>query len=438
MQHPAQGSTSEGGSSLRIAFLGVAERAVQMRDSGTSFLKWNVLGLKNTILTPFFPIFLNNWKLAFAIRNPSVFEPWRLSFRTEAHAEIGWIEVRFDEPPHGEPLTGTRMPLLDRQFQGWIFACLSFGIDAPFAIERSGPVSVVLQSSAGEEVIGSFIVIGFDPAPLTPERIAAIKADPLAAKAVRADFGCRFCDSKSKVYAALERTPKLESEGYVWYADISDAFSCRCGKTTLDLSTVRKNFFALLGEQYSIGEGDLSLIPQYERSALRNLCIEFGKLVDADPPEEVLQKFIENNPVLLHQFPAERLFFKPAILTRFKADFGIVTPQKELVLIEIERASTRLLKKNGDQHSDLTHALGQIHSWLHEADEHRLALLDGLNVPRDMVGKIRGVVIAGRDAGNDAGHLRRLKGADLGRVSLFAYDDILAGLAALAQRIGGM
>jgi hypothetical protein len=214
-------------------------------------------------------------------------------------------------------------------------------------------------------------------------------------------------------------------------------FNCACGKTTLDLSTVKRNFFALLGGQYSLTE-ELSLTPQYEHNALRNLCQEFGKLIDTNPPEETLQKFIEHNPVLLHQFPAERLFFKPPILTKFKADFAIVTPQKELVLIEIERTSTRLLKKNGDQHSDLTHALWQIHSWLHEADDHRLAVLDSLNVPRDMVGKIRGVVIAGRDAGNDAGHLRRLKGADLGRVSLFTYDDICASLAALAQNIGGM
>src|SRR5690606_37536672 len=145
-------------------------------------------------------------------------------------------------------------------------------------------------------------------------------------------------------------------------------------------------------------------------------CTEFGKLIDKNPAEEVLQKFIEKNPVILHQFPADQLFFKPSILTKFKADFAIVTPQKELILVEIEKAGTRLLRKNGDHHSDLTHALGQIHSWLHEADEHRLALLDALEIPRDMVSKIRGVVIAGRDLGNDAAHLRRLKGADLGRV----------------------
>jgi Domain of unknown function (DUF4263) len=132
------------------------------------------------------------------------------------------------------------------------------------------------------------------------------------------------------------------------------------------------------------------------------------------------------------------LFFKPAILTRFKADFAIVTPQKELVLIEIERAGTRLLRKDGGQHADLTHAIGQIHSWLHEIDEHRLAVLDSLEIPREMVSKVRGVVIAGRDSGNDASHLRRLKGSDHGRVTLLTYDDLSAGLAVLAHRLGDL
>jgi hypothetical protein len=65
-----------------------------------------------------------------------------------------------------------------------------------------------------------------------------------------------------------------------------------------------------------------------------------------------------------------------------------------------------------------------------------LAVLDdSLRIPREMVSTVRGVVIAGRDLGNDASHLRRLKGAYQGEVTLLTYDDLAAGLAALAQRI---
>jgi Domain of unknown function (DUF4263) len=98
----------------------------------------------------------------------------------------------------------------------------------------------------------------------------------------------------------------------------------------------------------------------------------------------------------------------------------------------------KFLSSDGGQHADLTHAIDQVRSWLHEANEHRQALVDSLNISRDMVSKVRGVVIAGRDAGNDASYLRRLKGSDYGPVTLLTYDDLAAGLAALAQKIGDL
>src|SRR5258708_22795188 len=135
-----------------------------------------------------------------------------------------------------------------------------------------------------------------------------------------------------------------------------------------------------VGQQQQAFSGEVRWTPLYEKSAIENLRIEFLHLVNADPPEESLQKFIEDHPVLLHQFPAEKLFFKPPILTRFKADFAVVTSQKELILIEIERPSTCLLKQNGEQHSDLTHAVEQINQWLGVLDDHRLSVLEAMTI----------------------------------------------------------
>jgi hypothetical protein len=90
------------------------------------------------------------------------------------------------------------------------------------------------------------------------------------------------------------------------------------------------------------------------------------------------------------------------------------------------------------QHAELTQAIGQVQCWLHEANEHRQALLDSLGIARETVSRVRGVVIAGRDAGNDASQLRRLKGSDLGQVALLTYDDVAASLAKLAQTISAL
>jgi Domain of unknown function (DUF4263) len=133
--------------------------------------------------------------------------------------------------------------------------------------------------------------------------------------------------------------------------------------------------------------------------------------------------------------PPRRFFFKPPILNFFNADFAIVTPQKELILIEIERTTTRLMNKDGGMAGPLRHAFDQVHDWLHTLDEHRLAALDALKIDRNLVSSIRGVVIAGRDRGYDAQHLRRLKGVDYGKVIFLTYDDLLFSLIALLRRM---
>ena len=232
------------------------------------------------------------------------------------------------------------------------------------------------------------------------------------------------------------RDPQSETEGFTWYTDIAEYFACECGATKFDTSTYKRNFFASLLQPVGLF-GELSTLPLYERTSVESLLVEFVNLLSANPLEEVLQKFIERNPILLHQFPAQRLFFKPAILTRFNADFAVVTPEKELILIEIERANTRLLKSDGGQHSELTHAIDQIHDWLGVTRYHLLAVLDeSLQIPREMVSTVRGVVIAGRDLSNDQSQLRALKARYRGEVKLLTYDDLAASLAALAQSLG--
>jgi hypothetical protein len=64
-----------------------------------------------------------------------------------------------------------------------------------------------------------------------------------------------------------------------------------------------------------------------------------------------------------------------------------------------------------------------------------VAALTSMKIDPSAVGNIRGVVIAGRDAGNDKDHLRRLKGMLSGRIALLTFDDLLASLAALLEQM---
>ena len=252
---------------------------------------------------------------------------------------------------------------------------------------------------------------------------------------MRITFGCKKCEAKLKAYAAFSKRPEEESIGYMWYQDLPDKFQCDCGSAHIDLNIIRRNLFVLLGHQLLGDEEEISYTPLYERSSIETLLGDFKRVLDTATDEETLQRFIEDNPIVLHQFPAEKIFFKPPILTFFKADFAVVTPQGELILIEIEKATMRLLKTDGGEAAPLTHAFDQVQRWLYTIGEHRLAVLDSLKIDRGTVSSVRGVVIAGRDSGYDAEDMRRLKGVDRGRITFLTYDDLSSNLVTLIKKM---
>jgi antiviral defense system Shedu protein SduA len=334
------------------------------------------------------------------------------------------------------PLTGDRRsPLIRVLDSAWMTVVFAFVAPAPIVLLQPGRCTIFHELPDGSERnVGVFYCGTIDPEPLSSERIAAIKSDPRAAKAVRLRLSCTKCDEGIGAYAALERNATAETDGYTWHQDLPDSYICACGENQFDLRQMRKNLFGLIGVNRAENEA-VTYVPLYEKSTLNNLRVEFVNLLQTASKEEQLQKFIENNPILLRQFPAQRILFKPALLTRYIADFAILSPQRELILIEIEPASMSLLRKNGDHAAPLTHAVNQVQNWLQIVDDHRLACLTEMNIEPSFVGNIRGVVIGGRDTGYDPANLRQLKSVFSGRISVLTYDDLLGSLSTLIDQI---
>lgn len=417
-------------------FLGLAERAAYVRESNTNLFKWNVLGLKSIILSNIFPMRLSGWTIGLVFSPGTIDREHRLSIADEAGKDLGYINIS-----GGVAASNDLDAVLDNEGPGllvpqlgWSTIFLPLG-DTGIVIERPGVVHLRHVTESGSSEIGELRFVVVPPPPLTEERIAAIKSNPSAVKAVRMEFGCQFCASKCRIYAAIERSEKSEREGWIWYREAPEVFNCSCGKTTFSLEIVRSNLHGFLGHLRG-DSTDVSFVPMYERSSLETLRTNFAELLHSNPKEERLQQFLETNPILLHQFPSFRLLSKPPILTSYFADFAMVTPNKELLLIELEKTSTKLMKKDGGLAADLGHAFDQVRSWLHLVDEHRLSVLDSLKIDREEVSTVKGVVIAGRDIGYDAHNLRRLKGEDRGRISFFTYDDLLFALDVLIRRMG--
>lgn len=380
---------------------------------------------------------LTGWNVGLAFYHLDLGKETNIILTTEKGGEVGKINVSTQAAEDPE---ASRTDLHDKSSfiipkEGWTAIFFPLG-KSDIVIKEPGTYFVKLITDEGPVVIAQIQFALLNAIPLMQERIAAIRSDPSAIKAVRIEIGCKTCPSKFRTYAALEHNTKMEEEGYVWYENILDEFKCECGLNTFNLRYYRKNLIALLGyPKSSTAEQNLSYIPLYEHSAIVNLRDSFARLIAANHKEEVLQKFIEDNPIILHQFPAEKILYKPPLLTFFNADFAILTPQKELILIEIEKTSTRLLNKRGGKASSLQHAFDQVQDWLHVVDEHRLAVLDSLKIDREAVSTVRGVVIAGRDQGYDAKQLRVLKGTDFGRVIFLTYDDLLFGLVSLLNNL---
>ncbi len=409
-----------------VAFLGLCERV----SYDVRLAKYNIIGLGGHIFSHIFPTNLTPYFIALSIRNIEKLHTYKFEITNDCGMQVAWLTIT---PHEAEKYSETYVENFERVLisQSWTNVFLPLQ-DLNASLEHPGAYNLNLLTEDKKTKIGEFIAQYVEAPKLTDETKAAIKSDPTSAKAVRVVLGCRFCDSKSRAYAAIDPIKKQEKEGYLWYENLPDRFDCECGKTSTELKYIKNNLHAFLG--HSLQDVEIEAIPYYEKTALQNLRNKFLNLLDSEPKEEIIQRFIADNPILLHQFTAQKIIPKPPIFSSYKADFGIVTSQKELLLVEIETTKTKLMKNNGHQHSELTHAFDQVKDWLHIIEEHRISVLSDLKIGKDEVNVIKGIVIAGREKGYDADKMRRLKMAEQGRITFLTYDDLLHALEALITR----
>jgi hypothetical protein len=234
---------------IEVAFLGVAERSSVVRDGILESVKWNILGLKHLLVFNFFPANISGLHFVFALRHIRDTE-LRLEITSDDGQEIGWINVGATITPASAspiPITATREHVTSHHpSEGW--SVLAFPLpQAPIALPRPGRYFLTRAiPDSSREIVGEFWAGLVDPPPLTAERIAAIKSDPRAMKAVRVTLACGKCKEECRAYAGLERNDNLEKEGFVWYTDLPEQFRCHCGATSLDITSIRRNLYAPL------------------------------------------------------------------------------------------------------------------------------------------------------------------------------------------------
>ncbi len=190
-----------------VMFLGLCERASHVRDGYVNLAKWNLLGLKSVVVAYVYPLSLHGFSFVMGIYAPAADETLEVVLRDPAGGQVSSFRASISAAPSpGEPGEDPAEKVLDIP-KPWVLAVAPAAVAAPF-IPAPGLYKAFVRIDSEEVPVGGLQFALVDPLPLAPERIAAIRADPEASKAVRVEFSCNSCHSGMKPYAALGGVPR--------------------------------------------------------------------------------------------------------------------------------------------------------------------------------------------------------------------------------------
>lgn len=269
----------------------------------------------------------------------------------------------------------------------------------PLFVRKPDQIDVIADLNDREFHIGAFRCEFCLPPPISEQERTAIKSRPGAINVIWFGLQCKTCQDRVEYYLPLDQKmkPSADAKRGIFLPTAPDAWNCKCGATNVPLIYCKQGLHDLF-RRASAGRGkkEMRFIPLYQRGAIAAIKEKYQKmLVDYADDEESLQKFIEANPILWNFLAPTRIWRKPPILTKHKADFGILTTSSILYFVEIEKPATRLVTKAAKISADLEAGLDQIRNWQIEVEKRREAVLDGLELVQKDVHDIRYVLIAG-------------------------------------------
>jgi len=282
--------------------------------------------------------------------------------------------------------------------------------------------------------LGRIACLFHEPTPLTEAEWQAMMSNPAAAKSTRASLTCTACLDELAVYYRLkpggEAIPRVMKNA-IPIDEAPNHWTCKCGKSTFSLEYLKKGFHQFLRQSAPWHQGKVAghtMLPMYEQGQLGRLHADFQSLIGSDPPEEMVQQFVHSNPIIWSFLSPVRLFIKPPILTKYLADFAVLTSQKILYFIELEKPGTRIDTKAGTFHKDVMKAFDQVRDWSVEVGEHRHAVLDQLELSSKDVLDVRYMVVAGLQRNVPIEVLAKLQQQIPTRSTVFYCFDELAAL----------
>lgn len=215
----------------------------------------------------------------------------------------------------------------------------------------------------------------------------------------------------------------------------------------LDLAPWNVDFAPLWAERDILGA---ALIAHTKAAQLSNLdprasarrqygelLTQFKALLDSNPDrEQVLQSFLQSNPALL--CPTHTQMWPKLQLGATVTDFVFRDANHEYLLVELERSTLKLFRRDGHATSELTHAQGQIVDW-------KRYLEDNLQTVQRELGLVgitanpSGLIVIGRSSSLLSRDRRKLQamGTDSPKLRIMTYDDVYENAKAVLENLLG-
>lgn len=166
----------------------------------------------------------------------------------------------------------------------------------------------------------------------------------------------------------------------------------------------------------------------------RSMLEQFETLLDSGPAkEEVLQKFLTANPVLLDPFVTE-LRSKHQLGDDFKTDYAVRRINNDYVLVEIENSTDKIFTREGQFTTEMSKASSQVRdfqAWIADNIAYAQRKLPGIRRPY-------GLVVIGRQKDLDSTDAVRLDEENFsrrGHIRIVTYDDLLKQAKAVHQNL---
>jgi hypothetical protein len=217
-----------------------------------------------------------------------------------------------------------------------------------------------------------------------------------------------------------------------------DRWRCSQECSELDLTYLKRGIHDLYRRPLSYREtsSDITFIPIYQRGQIEAILSDYQALIHSRPTEEAIQKFMEGHPLIWAFLSPQRILHKPPVLTKWKADFAVLSTQRILYFVEIEKPQTKIATRTGNPHSQLQEGINQIRNWSIVVSDHRSSLLDELRLKAEDVHDIRYVLVAGLTQNTDASALCKLqRNPPIEKTLLYCYDELAAFLHNIASTL---